>query len=152
MSMTLADAIERHILAQLAAAGEIAIQRVELARQYGCAPSQINYVLATRFTPERGFVTESRRGGGGYIRVKRAAQPELGRIAAALRMAPDGIAEAQAHALIARCLEAGLVSSREAAVLAAMTRREVIALPLPVRDLVRARCLGAGLLALSDER
>lgn len=152
MSLTLADAIERHILAQLAAAGEIAIQRVELARQYGCAPSQINYVLATRFAPERGFVTESRRGGGGFIRVRRAAQPELGRIAAAIRSSPEGIAQGPAHDLIARCREAGLLSDREAAMLGALTRREVIGLPLPLRDLVRARCLGAALLSLSDVR
>ena len=151
MSMTLADAIERHILSQLAQLGEVALQRVELARLYGCAPSQINYVLATRFTPERGFVTESRRGGGGYIRVRRAAHPEIGRIAAALLAAPDGIAQSPAHALIERCREAGLVGDREAAMLVAVTRREAIGLPLPLRDLVRARCLGAALLALSDE-
>ncbi len=151
MSLTLADAIERHILAQLAVAGEIAVQRVELARQYGCAPSQINYVLATRFTPERGFLTESRRGGGGYIRVRRAAQPELSRIAAALRAQPDGIAQAPAHALIARCRDAGLLTGREAAMLQALTRREAIGLPLPARDVVRARCLASALLALSDE-
>lgn len=152
MSLTLADAIERHILAQLAAAGEIALQRVELARQYGCAPSQINYVLATRFTPERGFVTESRRGGGGFIRIRRAAQPELARIAWALHESADGVPQAQAHGLLAHCREAGLLTPREEAMLEAATRRDVIGLPLPLRDLVRARCLAAALLALSDER
>lgn len=53
--------------------GETAeIQRNELAQQIGCVPSQINYVLSSRFTPEHGYIVESRRGGGGYIRITRA--------------------------------------------------------------------------------
>ena len=52
---------------------EIEVRRNELAAHFGCAPSQINYVLATRFTPDHGYMTESRRGGGGYIRIIRVA-------------------------------------------------------------------------------
>ena len=51
--------------------GMAELQRNELAQKFNCAPSQINYVLTTRFSPNRGYVTESRRGGGGYIRVIR---------------------------------------------------------------------------------
>lgn len=152
MSLTLADAIERHILLLLDEQGEVALQRGELARRYGCAPSQINYVLATRFTPERGYLTESRRGGGGYIRVRRAGEPEVAQVAAALQAAPGGITQMAAHALIARCAEVGWLTSREAEMLVAMTRREVLDLPLPQRDLVRARCLAAVLLAASRRR
>jgi len=47
------------------------LQRSELANRFGCVPSQINYVISTRFSPERGYLVESRRGGGGYIRIKR---------------------------------------------------------------------------------
>lgn len=50
---------------------EVIIQRNELADKFNCAPSQINYVLTTRFTVEKGYIIESRRGGGGYIIVKR---------------------------------------------------------------------------------
>ena len=49
------------------------LQRAELAGRFNCVPSQINYVIATRFSPERGYLVESRRGGGGYIRIKRIA-------------------------------------------------------------------------------
>ena len=52
---------------------EIELRRNELAAHFGCAPSQINYVLATRFTPDHGYIIESRRGGGGYIRIVRLA-------------------------------------------------------------------------------
>ena len=50
---------------------EVIIQRNELADKFNCAPSQINYVLTTRFTSEKGYMIESRRGGGGYIIIKR---------------------------------------------------------------------------------
>lgn len=52
--------------------GETEIQRNELAQRIGCVPSQINYVISSRFTPEHGYIVESRRGGGGYIRITRA--------------------------------------------------------------------------------
>ena len=51
--------------------GELSIVRNELANRLGCVPSQINYVITSRFTPERGYVVESRRGGGGYIRIRK---------------------------------------------------------------------------------
>ena len=51
--------------------GVIEIQRNELANYFKCVPSQINYVIDTRFTTERGYYVESRRGGGGYIKIKR---------------------------------------------------------------------------------
>jgi len=51
--------------------GTAELRRVELATRFNCVPSQINYVISTRFSPEHGYIVESRRGGGGYIRIKR---------------------------------------------------------------------------------
>lgn len=70
---SLSDFIEKHILELLSETQDdyIELQRRELAETFRCVPSQINYVLQTRFTPEKGFVVESRRGGGGYIRIVR---------------------------------------------------------------------------------
>lgn len=59
---------------------EIIIQRNDLADKFNCAPSQINYVLTTRFTYERGFVIESRRGGGGYIIIKKLTHSDNGKL------------------------------------------------------------------------
>lgn len=59
----------------------IELRRNELAEHFQCAPSQINYVLATRFTPDHGYVIESRRGGGGYIRIMRLASTSRAGIA-----------------------------------------------------------------------
>ena len=66
----LADAIENFIIGELLRDQEDAllVQRNELAERLSCAPSQISYVLSTRFTPERGFLVESRRGSGGFVR------------------------------------------------------------------------------------
>ena len=67
--MRLSDAIEQFIKELLSEEStEVELKRNELAEYFGCAPSQINYVLATRFSPDHGYVTESRRGGGGYRR------------------------------------------------------------------------------------
>lgn len=75
MLARLTDIIERFLKSMLKDTedGIIEIQRNELAEHFDCAPSQINYVLTTRFTSERGYYIESRRGGGGYIRVVRAS-------------------------------------------------------------------------------
>ena len=71
--MRLSDEIAAYIYGILEQAedGSAELQRNELAEKLGCVPSQINYVLTSRFTPEQGFVVESRRGGGGYIRIHR---------------------------------------------------------------------------------
>ena len=68
----LSDMIEEFIKALLEESnGQLELQRNELADYFECAPSQINYVLATRFSLDRGYYIESRRGGGGYIRIIR---------------------------------------------------------------------------------
>lgn len=69
--MSLTNKITTVILEMLNETGQTELQRNELAQEFGCAPSQINYVISSRFTPEHGYLVESRRGGGGYIRIKR---------------------------------------------------------------------------------
>ena len=71
--MRISDEITAYILHMLdmTQTGEAELQRNLLAEQLGCVPSQISYVLASRFTPEQGYIVESRRGGGGYIRIRR---------------------------------------------------------------------------------
>lgn len=75
--MSLASHIEAYIkkLLMEASSEVIRLQRRELARRFGCVPSQINYVIRTRFTPDRGYIVESQRGGGGYIRIIKVNMP-----------------------------------------------------------------------------
>ncbi len=145
----LCDFIEEHLKVLLQQrAGTLEVQRSELAERFNCAPSQINYVLATRFTPERGYLVESRRGGGGYIRLIRLnlephhlrnlIQGSIG----------DQISQDGSEGVIARLQEEGIITPRERAMMAAAVARETIAVDLPLRDILRASLLKAMLLAL----
>ena len=69
--MGISDLIAQFLQESLneAADGVLEVQRSDLAQRFNCVPSQINYVMTTRFSPERGYLVESRRGGGGYIRI-----------------------------------------------------------------------------------
>ncbi len=69
--MGISDSIESFIMELLTAKGSVELRRNELAQYFNCVPSQINYVISTRFTTERGYTVESRRGGGGYVKISR---------------------------------------------------------------------------------
>lgn len=69
--MNISDLIENFIVGRLDDERIVELKRNELANTLGCVPSQINYVISTRFTTERGYIVESRRGGGGYIKISR---------------------------------------------------------------------------------
>ena len=101
----LADAIENFIIRQLLEDREdaVLVQRNELADKLSCAPSQISYVLSTRFTPERGFMVESRRGSGGFVRI--------------VRVMPNELQEPTVHDLIEHWAANRLISRREKSLL-----------------------------------
>lgn len=108
----LADAIENFIIRQLLNEREdaVLVQRNELADKLSCAPSQISYVLSTRFTPERGFMVESRRGSGGFVRIVRVMPQEL----------QEESAEPTVYDLIEHWAANRLISPRERALLCYM--------------------------------
>ena len=145
---TLSDAIEQYLLQQLAHPGVAAleIQRAEVAERFGCVPSQVTYVLVTRFTPARGFLVEARRGGGGGIRISRL---RLGaeRVLALLASAP-GIDQRRATDVVRGLAAQQWMTDREARMVMAALDRDVLDLPMAERDRVRARILGAMILAV----
>lgn len=71
--MKMSDTIENFIRELFEDENSIELKRNELAGYFNCVPSQINYVISTRFTTERGYIVESRRGGGGHIKITRVA-------------------------------------------------------------------------------
>ncbi len=92
----------------------IDIQRNMLAQQFDCSPSQINYVLATRFNNDRGYIVESRRGGGGYIRIVRVEPYKYGNLDKIIQESiGDSITLNKAYDLIDVFKEKGLLSKRE---------------------------------------
>ena len=98
--MSLSSQITGMILEMLGSSGTIEIQRNELAQTIGCVPSQINYVIASRFTPEQGYIVESRRGGGGYIRIRRAAMEPDQKVMHAVNAVGDKLDERTARCLL----------------------------------------------------
>ena len=69
--MNLSDLIEQYIMKAIADSEQVELKRSEIAQEFNCVPSQINYVIATRFKPAQGYYVESKRGGGGHILIKK---------------------------------------------------------------------------------
>lgn len=91
--------------------GTAELQRNELAQRFQCAPSQINYVLTTRFSPNRGYITQSRRGGGGYIRVIRLNVDKCAYISQIIEQnLRQGINMRQAGELIEGVVQTGVIN------------------------------------------
>lgn len=146
----LTEAIEQYLKGLIAASreGSIEVQRSLLAEMFSCAPSQINYVLATRFLLEHGYLVETKRGGGGYVRITLLALDSQTDWNAMLDLIGQTISQPRAEAIIARLEREGLVSSREADLMLAATHRDVLTIGLPWRDLLRAQILRSMLVAL----
>ena len=116
MLARLSDIIEKFIKSMLKDTedGIIEIQRNELAEHFDCAPSQINYVLTTRFTSDRGYYIESRRGGGGYIRVVSASIEENDYINDLMtNVIGDSLTRQKAYRIIEDFVEEDLLTKRE---------------------------------------
>ncbi len=112
----LSDVIEGFIKAMLKETedGIIEIQRNELAEHFDCAPSQINYVLTTRFTSDRGYYIESRRGGGGYIRLVKASIEKGGYMSNLMQnVIGESLTRQKAYGLIEDFVEEELLTKRE---------------------------------------
>ena len=149
--MRISDLITAEILRILNESEEniAEIQRNEFANDIGCAPSQINYVLSSRFTPEHGYIIESRRGGGGYIRIKRVIMSHSSAIMHIINSIGDSIDMMSARAVIENCLQSGLFDKQSAVLMyAAISNNVMRSLPVVLRDSVRAAILKEMLLVL----
>lgn len=127
----------------------VELQRNELAAKFNCVPSQINYVLSTRFTADNGYVVESRRGGGGFIRIVKVPLDSHDDPAVQIyRLVGDDISQSQAEKIIKRLTEEGFITPREARIFKAVVDRNTIRIDLPWRDNLRAELLRAMLMAV----
>lgn len=129
--------------------GTVEIQRSDLADKFSCVPSQINYVISTRFTLEKGYYVESKRGGGGYIRIQQVDLPSLDAIQNHIQQTVGNqIDQVTAEGLIYQLEEGRFITKREAHLLKTAISRDALTLPLPLRDQIRAKLLKAMLIAL----
>ncbi len=118
--------------------GTLEIKRNDLAKRLGCVPSQINYVVASRFTPERGYIIESRRGGGGYIRIIRKVMSEEDLLLKLFNSAKGGISERELEGILETLYASDLITAREARFIrACLSQTALSSLPREMQYAVR---------------
>ncbi|MGI6029652.1 MAG: CtsR family transcriptional regulator [Candidatus Heteroscillospira sp.] len=131
--------IARFIMEELDSQGFAELQRASLAERFSCVPSQINYVLSTRFSPERGFVVESRRGGGGYIRIRRVQLTPGQLVMHIVNSVGDSLDTATAEAFVSNALSMDVLDRQSARlILASVSDAALRPVPRQYRDAVRA--------------
>ena len=119
--------------------GMAELQRAELANRFNCVPSQINYVISTRFSPEHGYIVESRRGGGGYIRISRVTMKPEQLIMHTVNAIGEQVDLNTAAALITNLLRGGVLDENAARLIIAATSNNALRpVPQAARGAVRA--------------
>ncbi|WP_246945454.1 CtsR family transcriptional regulator [Bacillus pinisoli] len=147
----ISDVIEHYLKQVLDVSRDnaIEIKRNEIADKFQCVPSQINYVINTRFTLERGYIVESKRGGGGYIRiVKVEIDDRTHLLDQIMTLINKEVSQSNAEDIIVRLVEEEIITEKEARIMLSVMDRSVLLLNLPHRDELRARLLKSMLSTL----
>jgi transcriptional regulator CtsR len=138
--MRLSEVIEQYIKEMMTDTDDfVEFQRNELAQYFKCVPSQINYVISTRFSPENGYYVESKRGGGGNIKIKRVDITKDKYIMHIINSVGSNLSQQEVDILIRNFLEYGVISQLEAKLLKVATSDKVLNLPVELKDIVRTR-------------
>lgn len=150
----MSDIIEAYLNAILAEQRQVEIRRSEIAERFNCVPSQINYVLKTRFTPQRGYAVESKRGGGGYIRIVKAQLRDEQEPLTLMRAhVPDHLRESDARVMTQQLFDAHVIARETGnAMLAAMSHHTLAIADSESEQVIRARLMRAFLDSLRYER
>ena len=117
----------------------IEIQRNELAQYFNCVPSQINYVISTRFKPSQGYYVESKRGGGGNIKIKKISNTKSDYIMHIINNIGKSITANEIDILLSDFLTYNIITEKEAKLLKVATSDNVLKLDIDIKDEVRAR-------------
>ena len=149
--MRMSDIIEEFIKELFDEEDSIEIQRNELAEQFNCVPSQINYVIATRFKPSQGYYVESKRGGGGHIAIKKINLTKSNYIMHMINSVGDGITAQEIDIFIINLLSYAMISQTEAKLLKVATSDKVLKIPQDMRDALRASIFKNMLLNLVED-
>lgn len=148
--MRMSDIIEEFIkeLFDDTESEQIEIRRNELAEHFNCVPSQINYVISTRFKPSQGYYVESRRGGGGHITIRKVADSNEEYIMHIIKNIGEEITSNEVDIILSDFLSYDIVTKKEAKLLKVATSDNVLRLPKETKDKVRARIFKNMLLNL----
>ena len=126
----------------------VEIQRNELAEHFNCVPSQINYVISTRFKPSQGYYVESKRGGGGNIKIRKINNDKSDYLMYIINNIGKEITSNDVDILLSDFLTYNIISEKEAKLLKVATSDNVLKLDSKIKDEVRARILKNMLLNL----
>lgn len=139
----ISDIIERYLKEILADSEEVEIRRSEIADQFDVVPSQINYVIKTRFTIQNGYLVESKRGGGGYIRIEKVKLlDDIDVLDSLIRVIGNSINERDAISILSSLYEDAVLSKREANLLAATIAKSTLNIgDRKLEDQIRAKII-----------
>ena len=127
--------------------GVLEVQRSDLAQRFNCVPSQINYVMSTRFSPERGYIVESRRGGNGYIRITRVRVDRQTLLMHVINSLGEAVDLPSVRAILGNLAQSGAVEEDICrTLLAAVGDKALSAVPRDLRDQVRAAIMKQALI------
>lgn len=138
--MRMSDMIEEFIKDLFSEEDSIVeIQRNDLAQQFNCVPSQINYVIQTRFKPSQGYYVESKRGGGGNIKIRKINITKSNYFMHIINSIEDHLTNQEVDIFISNFLSYQIITETEAKLLKVATSDNVLKLPQPTRDEIRAK-------------
>lgn len=146
--MRMSDLIEDFIKDLFEENQYIEIQRNDLAEHFNCVPSQINYVISTRFKPSQGYYVESKRGGGGCIRIKKVNLDKSEYLMHIINNIENEISSNEVDILLSDFLTYNLITEKEAKLLKVATSDNVLTLNKDLRDKIRAKIFKNMLLNL----
>ena len=138
--MNMSDAIEKLLLNMLReAGGSVEIRRNTLAGELNCVPSQINYVIQTRFTPERGYTIESRRGGGGGVTIRSVSTDSTNYPMHIVNAVGRTLSYRTAAVFVRNLCDYECITEREARLILGAITDNALGFPIEIRDAARAR-------------
>ncbi len=141
-NQNMSDLIESYLKNVLLSNEIVEIRRSEIADQFNCVPSQINYVINTRFTIQQGYVVESKRGGGGYIRIMKVnLVDEMDILNTLGDLIPPQLSVREANHLLQNLYENELISKREAQMMALMMEKDMFPVSVKNGDEIRSNMM-----------
>ena len=137
----ISDQIEKFIIVTLGDNDSIDITRNSLAEYFSCVPSQINYVLETRFTVDRGFIVESKRGGGGYVKISKIKTNDTSEYLNSLFLESigDELSEKRFSQILDKLVSDGIMEQKERILVESSLSDDSLSMPFKIRDKVRAK-------------
>ena len=137
----ISEQIEKFLIATLGENDSIDITRNSLAEYFSCVPSQINYVLETRFTVDRGFIVESKRGGGGYVKISKIKSGDNNEYLNSLFLESigDELTEKRFSQILDKLVNDEIMTQKERVLVESSLSDDSLSMPFTIRDKVRAK-------------